>query len=217
MRFVSSIFALLVLAFTVHAVEPSHLVMKVPPDAKVYIDGTLTKATGAERLFTSEWADAKHELKIVSGNVEYIQSVQLSAGKTVVVNARPYFGGNEVSQSASPFASSADAEYGVSVDALDEVNEARRRRGLRPFIRDEGLIAAAKSAAAFRAARRIAGHTSNDFAHLPPGANATAAGCAAWEPSWGWGSCCWQENWTYAGAAWAMGQDGRRYMHIFVR
>jgi hypothetical protein len=102
-------------------------------------------------------------------------------------------------------------------DALEEVNQARARRGLRPFIRDHGLTQAAASAAGYRAAHRMAGHTPNDFAHLPPGSHATSAGCAAWPPSMGWGSCCWQENFTYAGASYAMGDDGLRYMHLFVR
>jgi hypothetical protein len=102
-------------------------------------------------------------------------------------------------------------------DALDEVNQARARLGLRPFVRDHGLTVAAASAAKYRAAHRMAGHTSNDFAHLPAGSHATSAGCAAWSPSMGWGSCCWQENYTYAGASYAMGSDGLRYMHIFVR
>ena len=103
-------------------------------------------------------------------------------------------------------------------DALGEVNEKRARLGLRLLVRDEGLTAGATAAAQFRAANRIAGHTSNDFAYLPGGASATSAGCAALDPSWGWQSCCWEgSQWTYAGASWAMGSDGRRYMHIFVR
>jgi len=100
-------------------------------------------------------------------------------------------------------------------DALAEVNAARARRGLRPYTWDAGLTAGAINAANFRAARLIAGHTSNDFSALPRGVNAPVAGCAAWEPSAGWGSCCTFENWRYAGAAWAMGRDGRRYMHLF--
>jgi uncharacterized protein YkwD len=102
-------------------------------------------------------------------------------------------------------------------DALDEVNAVRARRGLRPFTRDEGLTKAARDCAAFRAARLIQGHTASDFHFLPATANASAAGCAAWEPSWGWGSCCTYENHAYAGAAWVMGSDGRRYMSLFVR
>ena len=102
-------------------------------------------------------------------------------------------------------------------DALAEVNAARAARGLRPFVKDADLTAGAISVADFRAARLIAGHTSNDFGGLPAGSRARAAGCAAWEPSWGWGACCTYENYSYAGAAWAMGRDGRRYMHLFVR
>jgi len=102
-------------------------------------------------------------------------------------------------------------------DALEEVNAARVARGLRPFIKDADLTAGAINVADFRAGRLIAGHTSNDFAGLPEGCTATAAGCAAWEPSWGWGSCCTYEKYAYAGAAWALGRDGRRYMQLFVR
>lgn len=102
-------------------------------------------------------------------------------------------------------------------DALDEVNAARAARGLRPFVRDDSLTKGAKNVAEFRAERLIAGHTGNDFAGLPDGALASASGCAAWEPSWGWGACCTYDGYTYAGAAWAMGKDGRRYMQIFVR
>jgi hypothetical protein len=102
-------------------------------------------------------------------------------------------------------------------DALDEVNATRAARGLRPFIRDDYLTMGAKNAAQMRAASLTEGHTSNDFAALPPGGNATAAGCAAWEPSMGWGACCTYENYTYAGAAYVFGRDGRRYMHLFVR
>jgi hypothetical protein len=102
-------------------------------------------------------------------------------------------------------------------DALDEVNAARAARGLRPFIKDDDLTAGAINVADYRAERLMAGHTANDFAGLPPGSSASSAGCAAWEPSMGWGSCCTYENFTYAGAAWAMGRDGRRYMHLFVR
>ena len=101
--------------------------------------------------------------------------------------------------------------------ALQEVNARRTQRGLPPYQEDPGLTAAAEAAARFRAARLLAGHTANDFAFLPPGTSATAAGCAAWEPSWGWGSCCSEEMHRYAGAGWCLGRDGRRYMHLFVR
>ena len=105
----------------------------------------------------------------------------------------------------------------IGDDALAEVNAARVKRGLRPFLPDPLLEQAARTCAKIRSANRIAGHLSNDFAHLPSGASATSAGCGALEPSWGWGTCCTYENYTYAGAAWMMGADGRRYMHLFVR
>jgi uncharacterized protein YkwD len=106
---------------------------------------------------------------------------------------------------------------GSAVEALDEVNAVRAARGLRPYARDDGLTQAAMSAARFRAERRIVGHTPNDFAHVPNHSSASAAGCAAWTPDWGWGACCTYENWSYAGAAYVFGPDGRRYMHLFVR
>jgi hypothetical protein len=102
-------------------------------------------------------------------------------------------------------------------DALAEVNALRTARGLRPFIKDDNLTLAARTAAAHRARNLCPGHTSNDFACLPAGCSAAAAGCAAWYPSEGWGSCCTYDNYTYAGAAWAIGRDGKRYMHLFVR
>ena len=102
-------------------------------------------------------------------------------------------------------------------DGLDEVNAKRAARGLRPFIRDEGLTQAAQACAAFRAANGLFGHTSNDFSFVPPGASASAAGCAAYPASYGWMSCCTYDGYTYGGAAWVTGRDGKRYMHLFVR
>jgi hypothetical protein len=113
--------------------------------------------------------------------------------------------------------SMARAEDTGAYDGLGEVNAARAARGLRPYVYDEGLARAAAGCATFRAERLMAGHTSNDFSALPPGAHASAAGCAAWEPRLGWGACATYDNYTYCGAAWKMGRDGRRYMHLFVR
>jgi len=104
----------------------------------------------------------------------------------------------------------------AAVDALDEVNQYRANLGLQPFMRDTQLSQAAAATADYRALHLIAEHTSSDFAFLPAGASADAAGCAAWQAGSGWGSCCSSENWRYAGAAYALGQDGRRYMHLFV-
>jgi hypothetical protein len=102
-------------------------------------------------------------------------------------------------------------------DGLDEVNAKRAARGLRPFVRDEGLTMAARACAQFRAANGLFGHTANDFAFVPAGTFASSAGCAAYPASYGWMSCCVYDNYTYGGAAWVTGADGRRYMHLFVR
>lgn len=104
-----------------------------------------------------------------------------------------------------------------SRDAIDEVNAHRQRLGLSAFIRDSKLCEAAYGAALNRAQSHNAGHTSNDFAFLPAGGHATAAGCGAWMPGDGWGTCCAEGAYTHAGAAWVIGSDGRRYMHLFVR
>src|SRR5262245_34477591 len=107
--------------------------------------------------------------------------------------------------------------YGVECgDALKEVNRARAQQGLLAFKPDAKLGRAAMAAAKYRAKRLVAGHTSNDFHYVPKGGRATAAGCAAWPRGTGWGSCCTYESWRYAGAAWALGRDGKRYMHLFV-
>ncbi|MFO0852552.1 MAG: hypothetical protein U0871_28925 [Gemmataceae bacterium] len=106
---------------------------------------------------------------------------------------------------------------GQAGDGLDEVNAQRAARGLRPFIRDEGLTQAARACAQFRAAHGMFGHTTNDFAFVPAGSFASAAGCAAYPAGYGWMSCCVYENVTSAGAAWVTGRDGKRYMHLFVR
>jgi hypothetical protein len=105
-------------------------------------------------------------------------------------------------------------------EALAEVNAYRAKRGLRPFVEDPGLTAAAMATADYRARIHLFGHTkggAGDFRFLPAGVKADAAGCAAYPPRDGWLSCCADENYTYAGAAWTMGSDGKRYMHLFVR
>ena len=102
-------------------------------------------------------------------------------------------------------------------DALDELNAQRAQRGLRPYIRDENLTRGAQAAANARAAALLFEHTDNDFRYLPAGTSAAAAGCAAYPASYGFIACAMYENWTYAGAAFAMGRDGKRYCHLFVR
>lgn len=101
-------------------------------------------------------------------------------------------------------------------DALDEVNYKRALRGLRPFLRDPLLTVAARNTAVYRARYRMFGHTSNDFAFLPPGASADAAGCAAYTSDYGFLACCVYDDYQYAGAWSEMGPDGRVYHHLFV-
>ena len=105
----------------------------------------------------------------------------------------------------------------AQVEALAEVNARRASKRLKPYIYDANLTAGAMEAAKRRAAGLITGHLPNDFVCLPKGTRAAAGGCAAWPPSYGWGSCCSDDNYTYCGAAWVLGRDGRRYMHLFVR
>lgn len=104
-----------------------------------------------------------------------------------------------------------------SINSINEVNAKRAARGLPAFVPDPMLTAAAQAAAQFRADNLIEGHTSNDFAFLPPGAIAHAAGCSAVGSEWGFLSCCQWETWRYAGAASVVGRDGRVYHHLFVR
>lgn len=104
-----------------------------------------------------------------------------------------------------------------ATEALDEVNAIRKANGLAPYVRDDGLTQAAARCAAARAAGLCFGHTSNDFAYLPSGVAADAAGCAAYEPSHGWLSCAIFDDYRFGGAAFVTGRDGKRYMHLFVR
>lgn len=105
----------------------------------------------------------------------------------------------------------------LAIDALNEVNLLRASKGLKPFLKDNSLTQGAMKIALYRAHYHIKGHTRNDFAFLPPGVQAKSAGCAAWEPKWGWGSCDTFSNYSHAGAAWSLGSDGLRYMHIFYK
>ena len=131
--------------------------------------------------------------------------------------------GVEYVSNYTPVTTSSDQSTGTVIastsgsDALDEVNALRAARGLRPFVRDEGLTQAAQSCAAFRADHLLFGHTSNDFSFVPAGTASSSAGCAAYPASYGWMSCCVYDGYTYGGAAWVMGRDGKRYMHLFVR
>lgn len=128
-----------------------------------------------------------------------------------IVDVSPVSGVVDVSPSKATATAKGDD------DALHEVNAERAKRGLPALLPDPLLNQAARACAKERARLHIHGHLASDFDYLPSGGKATAAGCGALEPSWGWGTCCTYDNYTYGGAAWVMGDDGRRYMHIFVR
>lgn len=121
---------------------------------------------------------------------------------------------------ATPLPAGPAAKEMTTYPGLGEVNAARAQRGLPAFQADPLLQQAAEEAARRRAAIQCHGHLpgpQGDFACIPPGGQAAAAGCGALTPDWGWGSCCAYDGYTYAGAAWVQGSDGRRYMHLFVR
>jgi hypothetical protein len=146
--------------------------------------------------------------------------VQITNGSAVIIGDAP-------AVAAVPTPTVVQAQYtpastpmfngAGAVDALDEVNATRARRGLPPFARDENLTRGAMGCAQARAARLSFGHTANDFAFLPPGTPCSATGCAAYPSSYGWMSCATYDSYRSAGAAWAMGADGKRYMSLFVR
>ena len=102
------------------------------------------------------------------------------------------------------------------IDALDIVNKKRSEIGLPPLLKDDGLTVGAIRLSQHRASRLLAGHTSNDFQFLPPGASATASGCC-YTPRSDWGACAWDSRtYTRAGAAVAI-VNGRWFCSIFVR
>lgn len=105
---------------------------------------------------------------------------------------------------------------GATKDMLDELNEQRRRRGMRPLTLCPALQEAARACAAYRAQRDIRGHT-DDFAFVPKGAWSSSAGAACWPPSYGFGGCGRFDANTYAGAATVIGPNGLAYHHIFYR
>ena len=154
----------------------------------------------------------------VAPAVGYSPGYGAEVAPTVVPAGEYTAGYSPVVTAGAQFAAPAPAAFAAGAgDGLDEVNAKRMARGLRPYLRDERLTQAAHACAAHRAQYGLFGHTSNDFAFVPPGASAATAGCAAYPASYGWMSCCTYENYTFAGAAWVAGRDGKRYMHLFVR
>lgn len=148
------------------------------------------------------------------GSCQVVQGVQSCQGGQCSVVASP------LPQPLTPTASPSKVTGQSCDDALAEVNAARAQRGLKPYINDPVLNKAARKCAERRAAIHCEGHCpESDFAYLDPvyPVGTCVGGCAAWEPSWGWGACATYDNYTYCGAAWVMGSDGKRYMHLFCR
>ncbi len=137
-------------------------------------------------------------------------------GAVVMNNPNWFYSSPAPAAPAAPVAAAQTADAPAS-DALAQVNALRAARGLPAYQHDPNLHEAAKACAAYRARYRIAGHTSSDFAFVPVGASATAAGCAAWPNGSGFGSCCIYDGYRYAGAATVLGADGIEYHHLFVR
>ena len=100
----------------------------------------------------------------------------------------------------------------ANAKAIDEVNYWRKRNGLRPYVEDKRLTAAAQHKAEYRAARLLKN------GHQGP---ACPAGCREGtgeaRPDWGWLTCVMEESGSRAGAGVAIGDDGERYMVLIVR
>jgi hypothetical protein len=60
--------------------------------------------------------------------------------------------------------------------AMDKMNARRSSMGLYAYVEDPALQAAAEACVQFKAQNCLSGHTGNDFAFLPAGASAKAAG-----------------------------------------
>jgi hypothetical protein len=191
---------------------PAGGVVTTPAPTVTTVGGTVVTSTPvvgtvvtSAPVVTTAGGVVTTSVPVATSGVEYV-----SGYTPVTTVATP------VVASGYPVAGSVSAG-GLAGDGLDEVNAKRAARGLRPFLRDEGLTRAAFACAQFRANNGLFGHTSNDFAFVPAGAFASSAGCAAYPASYGWMSCCVYDNYTYAGAAYVTGRDGKRYMQLFVR
>lgn len=182
------------------------------PEAKEWLEKRLTNIT-AKSLLTVVGGRKRDDygrwLGEVYVNVSNINDEMMQAG-----HAKPYT--TSIYEEDESEHVIVRAKALKAHECLGEVNMVRNLKGLGRFAYSQGLTEGAVAAAVYRAEHLMAGHTRNDFAYLPEGVNAGAAGCAAWPPDMGWGACCTYENWKVAGAAYALGSDGKRYMHLFV-
>ncbi|QDT62276.1 hypothetical protein SV7mr_48230 [Stieleria bergensis] len=100
----------------------------------------------------------------------------------------------------------------ASGDGMAEVNEWRRKSGLKPFIEDAKMTEFAKSKARYRAERGLQnGHQGPK----PPFHWHEGTGEA--KPVWGWLTCEMESDFKYAGAGICVGKDGTRYMVLVCR
>ena len=100
----------------------------------------------------------------------------------------------------------------VWADAMDEVNEWRRRSGLPPFVEDPAMTKFAAMKARYRAERNLRnGHQG------PRPLAGWQEGTGEAMPSWGWLTCETESAFQYAGAAMCVGSDGTRFMVLVCR
>lgn len=100
----------------------------------------------------------------------------------------------------------------VLADGMDEINEWRRRSGLRPFIEDPKMTEFARAKARFRAERGLQnGHQGPK----PPRNWHEGTGEAT--STWGWLTCESESDFKYAGAGICVAADGTRYMVLVCR
>ncbi len=100
----------------------------------------------------------------------------------------------------------------VSADAIDEVNEWRKRSGLPLFIEDPAMTKFATMKARYRAERNLRdGHQGP----RPPAGWHEGTGEAY--ATWGWLTCETESEFMYAGAGICVGRDGTRFMVLVCR
>lgn len=97
-------------------------------------------------------------------------------------------------------------------DGMDEVNEWRRRTGLRRFIEDPAMTRFAEMKARYRAR-----HNLRDGHQGPKPPSGWHEGTGESQSSWGWLTCESESDYRYAGAALCVGVDGTRFMVLVCR
>jgi hypothetical protein len=100
----------------------------------------------------------------------------------------------------------------VRADGMAEVNEWRRRSGLRPFTADPEMTRFAEMKARYRAEANLRN------GHQGPSAPAGwHEGTGEATASWGWLTCEMESDFQYAGAGICVGNDGTRFMVLVCR